>query len=551
MPLKPANLTYKSVPRIAAQTRIHEYAIFPAPNKGLDVARPLVAQDPLTGIVLNNWWVRKWGPELRGGYKRWTTNLGGGTRTLMPYNTAPGPAGSFQKKLFAACNDLNIYDVTSQTGEGVTPAAAVNLPGQDNPGRLSYTNISVGGVNYLAVCGAGAGYWTYDHAGGWVDRTAAVTGTGGAVTDFDFVMQWKNRLWFIQHNTGKAWFLPVDSIQGAASGFDFGPLLVHGGMLSILSSWTVDAGDGIDDKLVAIGSEGDVLIYAGTDPTSVSTFGIEGRWYIGNVPSGRRFASDTGGDLAIITENGIEYISKIQQGRGLRDPETPRDSPSYRFNEEIGAEVRRTRGQEFWNLIYNSGEEAMIVASPRAAALNSLQFTYTTLPTAWSTFSNMPMRCMELFNGELYFADDDGKVYEAFTVNSDDELSDGTVGTTIYGDVQTAYVTDPKNPMRLKRPLLICPMFQAPSAPSLVAQINTEWGTVGTPGVPAFLVGVGSLWDSALWDTATWSEEDTAYASWLGCSGLGAYLSLRMRVAALPGTIFTSWKLVYEPGGIM
>lgn len=551
MPLKPANMTYKPTPRIAAQTRIHKYAIFPAPNKGLDVARPLVAQDPLTAVVLDNWWCRKWGPEIRGGYKRWTTNLGGGVRTLMPYRTAPGPAGSFLKKLFAACNDENIYDVTSQTAEGVTPAAAQNIPGQANPGRLSYINVSVGGVNYLAVCGAGAGYWTYDHTGGWVDRTALVTGTAGAVDDFDFIMQWKNRIWFIRNDTGEAWYLPVDSIQGAATKFDFGPLLVHGGALAAMASWTVDAGDGIDDKLVIIGTEGDVLIYAGTDPAAASTFGIQGRWYIGHVPAGRRFASDDGGDLAIITENGIEYISKVQEGRGLTDPETPRDTPSYRFNEEIGQEVKATRGQEFWSLLYNSGEEAMIVASPRATALNSLQFAYASLPTAWSTFTNMPMRCMELFDGELYFGDDDGKVYQAFTATTDDELSDGTVGSTIYGDIQTAFVTDPDNPMNLKRPLLIQPMFQSSAPPSLTAQINTEWGTLGTPGVPSFLVGVGSIWDSSLWDVATWSEENTAYASWLGCSGLGAYLSLRMRVAAMPGTIFTSWKLVYEPGGIM
>ena len=549
MPLKPVNLTYKPLPRNVAQAMNHAFGIFPSPTKGLDAARPLVAQDPLTAGRLINWWCRRWGPELRGGYERWTTNLGGGVRSIMPYRTPPGSAGTFVQKLFAACDDGDIYDITAQTGEGATPSAAQVIGGQVNPGRFSYTNVTIAGTTYLAMVGVGGGYWTYDHAGGWVNRTANVTGVNAAT--FDHIMVWKNRIWFIQNDTTIAWYLPVDSIQGAANQFNFGPLFAHGGALAAMSSWTMDAGDGIDDRLVIVSTEGDVLVYAGTDPTSATTFGMIGRWMVGTVPEGRRFITNDGGDLALVTEQGIEYMSRLIKGNGLLESGGVQDSPAYRFNDVIGRAVKETRGDEFWTILYHPGEEALIIGTPAATTNDSLQFAWSSLSNAWSTFSGMPMRAMDVFEGELYFGDDDGKVYQAFTADTDDLLSDGTVGQTIVGDIQTAYVTDPKNPMSLKRPTLICPMFQAPAPPAIQAQVNTEWSNVNAAGSPAFSTTGGSLWNSSLWNTALWNNAEQAYITWLGAVGLGAYCSLSMRVAGLPGTIFTSWKLIYEPGGVM
>ena len=549
MPLTRAPRAYRRAPQAAAQTQNHKFAIFPAPNKGLDASRPLVSQDPLTGVILDNWWCRKWGPELRGGYKRWTSNLGGGVRSVMPYRTPPGSAGTFAQKLFVACDDGKVYNVTTATDEVTTPAAAVTITGQNNPGNFSYINVTIAGVTYLAIVGAGGGYWTFDHAGGWVNRTANITGANAA--QFDFIMVWKNRIWFIRNDTTEAYFLPVDSIQGAASKFDFGTLLTHGGALAVLASWTLDAGNGIDDKFVVIATEGDVLVYEGTDPISASTFAKVGTWFIGQTPSGRRFVANEGGDLSIITEQGVEYISKITQGRGLLNPESVVDAPSFRFNHIIGQQVKATRGQEFWSLLYHPGEEAMLVGTPTATSSEALQFAYSVLGTAWSTFTNMPMRAADLFEGDLYFGDDGGHVFLAFQATTDGELSDGTAGADIVGTVQTAYVTDPDNPMLLKRPQLIQAMFQSSSPPSVSAQINTEWSKAGTAGSPSFSAPKGSLWGIALWGISVWSEAEQAYMSWQGVSGLGVYLSLNMKVAGLPGTVFTSWKLIYEPGGVM
>lgn len=555
MPLQPVSPTLKAG-TLLAQTRTHKYAIFPAPTKGLDAAAPLTAQDPLTASVLDNFWCRKWGPELRKGYARWTTNLGGvGTEaavyTLMSYLPPPGALGTFLPKMFAGCNDGNVYDVTAETAEGAVPVAAVNIPGQVNAGVMSSVNFGTAATNYLCVVVAGGGYWTFDHTGGWVDRTAALTGHGTAPVSFDFVMTWKNRLWFIRANTTEAYYLPVDSIQGALTKFDFGPVFQSGGSLAAMASWTMDGGDGMNDQLVIVGTGGDVLIYQGTDPSSSATFGLVGRWYIGTPPSGRRFMSSHGGDLAIITESGIEYLSQLQSGRGLLDPESPKDSPAYRYNVVLGSEVAITRGQNFWQILSVAKEQSLLVTTPRLTVSTAKQYVFSNIARAWSTFSRMPMSCACIFEGELYFGTIDGKVMHAVVSDSDDELTDGTPGAAIQGSLQTAYVADPDNPMTLMRPQLIMPMFQSSQAPQLMAQINTEWRNQGTIGSPSFAGVEGSLWGTGVWGTALWSSAESAYFSWLGATGLGVYASLRLAVLGAPGTIFTSWKLVYEPGGIM
>lgn len=556
--LIPAKPTYKAL-RGGAQAKNHKFDIFAAPVRGLDVSQPLSEQDPKSALFAQNFFVRRYGLETRPGWRRHTTNLGGiGTESpvlsLMGYHPPRGPGSAQLAKLFAACGNGNIYDVTSQTNEATVPGVSQAVPNQTEAGEFSWTNFSTNGVNYLCAVSANSGassYWTYDHVGGWVNRTAAVTGTGGAVNNFDFVMVWKNRLWFLSENSNIAWFLPVGAVQGAASMFDFGPLLVHGGELRAMASWTVDSGDGIDDKLVIVSSMGDVLVYGGTDPTSASTFGLIGRWYVGRPPEGRRFMTKYGGDVAILCENGVEYLSRLLSSRGLMDPQTEDINTARRYNEVIGIDIRDTQGQHGWHILYVPSEESAIIKTNRSDYITGFQYCYSSIPTAWSQFKGMPMHAMEVFNGELYLGTSNGRIGRCFSANSDDQLTDGTVGTDVEAELQTAFVAPADDRMSLKRPLLIMPMFQGSSAPSVKAAVNTEWSGEATSGSPAFIPNASALWDQALWNQAVWGGSENSFFLWLGAEGLGCFMSLRLALRAAPRTKFTSWKVVYESGGIM
>jgi hypothetical protein len=545
----------KSVPkgaRMSAQSQVNKFTIVPAPVTGLDLSSPLTHQDPQSATTLDNFFSRRYGPELRPGSTRWLSNLNSPVVSLMSYLPPRGAGSVLMPKLFAACENMNIYNATDQQTESFVPPPVATILGQIIPGRLSWTNFSTVGTNYLCVCVAGGGYWTYDALGGWVNRTAQITGAGAtAAINFDFVMSWKNRLWFIQNNTTNAWYLPTNSIAGAAALFDFGPLFVHGGDLKAMATWTLDAGNGVDDKLVIYSLGGDILIYEGTDPAAAATFRIVGKWYGGRPPSGRRFMSKYGGDLAFISEIGVDYMSRIFQGRAENNPEFKTKDPARRFNEQIGRDVRSTRGRNFWQFTWLPSEECAIVTTPHTTPKLGYQYCFSALPQAWSRLVGMGMSCAEEHEGDLYHGTDEGTVIKAFVGATDDQLSDGTPGRGVMGQLQSAFIAPNDDRASLKRPQLVQPIFLASSPPSVKAQIHTEWTIQPTPGSPPFISVKESLWDTALWDQATWSVETQTYMAWLGVTGLGAYASLRMAVTGAPRTVFTAWKYVYESGGVM
>ena len=552
MPLTPVKATYATASRMSARQKAHQYAIIPAPQLGLDYTRPLTMQDPRAANRLENFVVRRTGSELRPGYKRWVSNLPGEVVTVMTYNPPQGAGTVLQSKLFAACDDGKIYDVTDARAESYTPVAAVSIPGQIIPGRFSFTNFATAASNYLCICAAGGGYWTYDSIGGWVNRTGNITGSAsGDAINYDFVMAWKNRLWFIVNGTADAHFLNTNSIQGPASPFDFGPLFVHGGAAAAMASWTLDSGNGVDDKLVIVGTSGDVLVYDGTDPTSASTFKIAGRWYVGRPPNGRRFMSKYGGDTILITANGIEYMSRLLTGRSLLDPEGPGDDPATRYNAVIGEEVRSTYASQFWMPVFVSSEQMMVIVTPFTQDEASKQHIFSTLQRAWSQFAGIPMTCGDTLDGELFFGTPHGTLCKLFGAPTDDELQDFTPGREVIGRLQSAYVAPGNDPMALKIPQLLNPMFIAVSPPSAKVQVNTEWNETTTPGAPAYVPPDIALWDVARWDAARWYGGLFTYTGWVGAAGLGVYISFTMTLSGAPRTLFTAWKLVYEPGGIM
>jgi hypothetical protein len=475
-------------------------------------------------------------------------------RTLMSYFPPRAAGSGMLPRLWAAASDGIVYEVTTQqvtpaSGDPPVVAPFLTVPNQIQPGVFSHTNFSAGGDNYLVACAAGGGVWTFDATYGWLDRTAAITGTDAS--KFDFVMVWKNRLWFLANNSNIAWYLPVVSIQGEAKPFDFGPLLVFGGDLAAMASWTLDAGDGVDDKLVVVGRGGDVLVYEGTDPVDVATFRLAGRWAVGRVPVGRRFMSKYGGDLSIITPNGIERMSQLTSARGLNVPagELGGTEDWVRYMERIAQDVRQTYQAPFWQLIHYMGEQCAIVLTPHNTPQDALQYVYGTLSGGWSEFSNLPMLSLEAHDGDLYFGTKDGKVLQMFFGNTDDSLQDGTPGTPVVAQVQTSFVAMNQDEFHTKRPLMAMPMFIAPSAPSVKAQINTDWSFQPVPGSPIYAPNAVAQWDSAKWDAAVWGGSGNFYNAWVGAEGLGTHCSLRMDFTGeAPGTIFTTWKLLAEIG---
>src|SRR6185295_1809483 len=277
-----------------AQKRRAVTASIAAPIGGWNVRDALGAMDPLDCVSIVNYFPGTTSLILRSGYSSWATGFPSQVETIFAYS------GSTTTKLFGVSGG-SIYDATSG---GAVGAAAVS--GLTNS-KWQYTNIATPGGNYIVAVNGADSPISFDGTT-WANPSI----TGLTSSQLITIEPHKNRLWFSQVGTLKAWYLPIQSIAGAAQALDLSSFAPHGGYLMAIGTWTIDAGYGVDDLLAFITSNGDVIVYRGTDPSSATTWALVGVWWIGS-PIGRRCLIKYNGDLLIICQDGIIPMSSLLQ----------------------------------------------------------------------------------------------------------------------------------------------------------------------------------------------------------------------------------------------
>lgn len=528
MPLVPL-APYKT-PRRAAAAQTTQVFTIPATVGGLNYRDPISAMAPTDALVLENFIPKQTGVELRKGWKYHTSSIALNIKSVFSYN-APNPANN---KVFAAAGG-NIYDVTTST-----PSLVQSGTGSLND-VWSVTQFANGADVFLLAVSSGAGYWTYDTSNGWVQQT--VTNLPASLIE---VTVWKNRVWFVPENDSEVYYLDsVDAITGTASAFEMGSLLRNGGYVRGLINWTLDAGVGLDDYLVVVGSQGDVGVWQGTDPTDPQKFGLKGMWYVGPVPKYGRFYTGYGGDVMLLSELGLVPVSRLVNGQFSE----VQPGPSQKVQSVLSPLISKLKDEASWDIFIVPSSDVLIINLPEDAGVYT-QFAMNVNTGAWCTFAGIPMACCTLLNGQLYFGTEDGRVAKGLFGNSDGVETNGTGGNPIEGDVQTAFSSF-GTPAQLKKFGLARPIFIAPTAPSVKLQINTQYTFVNVGGSPSFTTTSAGIWNSNLWNNTVWAGSTNSYQAWVGTTGLGYYASLRMKVRGLPGTIFTSSHMMTEPGGVM
>ena len=108
-----------------------------------------------------------------------------------------------------------------------------------------------------------------------------------------------------------------------------------GGKLLFCATWSIDAGDGIDDKLVFCTDLGELLIFTGGDPASAANWRQEGRYEV-SPPMGMNAHIGIGGDMLIATVDGIVPISRRHHQGPLRT-RTRRHHPQHQADVADGS----------------------------------------------------------------------------------------------------------------------------------------------------------------------------------------------------------------------
>jgi len=536
----------------------HQLKSMPAPTGGLNARDGVVDMPATDAVELNNWLPDTGGVRCRKGYAEWAINFPGNAAvsTIMPY-FPPGttfPSGSFLSsptvmpgQLFAA-TDTAIYDISTKTN---APAVSVALGSVSLDGWFSHAMVSNSGGNFLLACSETRGYYTYDGTN-WLRRVAgAAAGEINGVNPNNLVHVniWKRRAWFVERDTTKVWYLPVDAITGTVAALDLGPLFKRGGHLSFTTSWTIDAGEGIDDFFVAVSSNGEVAIYKGSDPSSATTFALQGVWYIGQIPIGRRGYTPYGGDLLIVSTDGIVPLSEVTRGGSGLLTASNREYSS-KISMLVGEALRNSFTVRGWQLTVAPADRLMLCNIPDYSIYTDRQFALSTIVNQWCTLSNIPVRCYGSTGSYTFSGTSTGKVYLLFKDFLDNVNFAGSSGDLIVGKIVPAYSSFDQ-PAQVKQFTMLRPVFVSVKGVGVSSDVRVDYAELSySQLIPTPPPVTGSLWDTALWDTALWTADSrVTYADWVSVNAIGVAGAAELITSSIADATLSRIDYVYLPGG--
>jgi hypothetical protein len=447
----------------------------------------------------------------------------------------------------AAC----MRDVTDQLLVNPLIGGGPDLPCDLTNARWQHINFAnSAGVHLIACNGADNIIWVNPVSA--TTRISAGDGTVNTISGIDpklliHVYAHQKRIWFVEKNSTRGWYLPPDQLFGVAKSFDFGGYWTRGGYLQQIITWTVDDGEGADDHLIAISSEGQVSVFKGVDVDGADTWGLHGVYYAG-APVGRRCACRYGGDVLILTQHGIVHLTDLLKSTKVNPTQ---DSSAKYIQQLISSAVNATGDLFGWQPFVYPGNNMLIINIP-ATTTTSFQFAMNDITKAWSEFIGYQAYCWELHN-QLPFYGGFGAVYRAWEGGTDDSYIQGGLvveGADIRSEAQTVFsyfnTLGKQKHFKMVRPTLL-----SRGQFALSLSVNTDF-VFDTPVSPtAFDFVVPGTWDEDYWDEAVWAGGLTTYKSWQSVVGIGTAAAIRILLRTRQETFWVSTDWLLEEGGVL
>lgn len=504
----------------------------PAPVGGWNTRDPLANMPSLDAVFLDNFFPCAGGVMVRKGYEQFAEvpqvpppTAPRLIKSLLSYTPSSGT-----KALFAA-DQTGIYNVTAG-GSATTPSSAAT------DGAWQWVNISTAGGAFLWCCNGTdeARYW---NGAAWtlLNGTSTPALTGITSTAIINVALHQSRMFLVEEGKLSFHYLPVNSIAGAAAEFPLGAIFRRGGYTMAIGSWTVDAGTGMDDHFCIITSEGEVAVYKGIDPSNAATWSLVGVYFCGR-PLGRRCLTKLGGDLLILTVDGVIPLSRLLQSSVI----DRRSFITDKINTFFTTMVENFGDAYGWCFQAFPEAQMLLINVPLGRQL-SWQFVMNTTTGAWCRFVDWNAEAWCYHDGGIYFAvrENVRKAWEGH--------QDGNAAITARAKTAFQYVGGRG---RIKRITLLRPIFTASAALKASLALDTDFraGRSNTQST-SFAQNI-SFWDQALWDQAYWSN-DLTVAQWRTVAHApGKAFSLRMRLSLK--NVAVTWSVtdfIATSGGLM
>jgi len=571
-----------------------------APIGGWNARDSIAEMSPTDAVTLNNFYPTPTDVQLRLGYTQYSTGITGQVNTLMNYSgtssqklfaaagtkiynadtsTATQVVTGLTSDKFQYVNMSNtgghfltavngtdanlVYNgtdwittantSTAQTISSITHVGTVaTMTTASAHGLVTGNQITVAGATPTAYNGTfivtvtGATTLTYTMLSTPVsDATTVGTYsvalyiTGVDSKNLVHVNLFKHRLYYTEKNSMKVWYLPTDSIGGAALALDFGGIARLGGYIQAMGTWTIDAGQGADDYAVFVTNNGEVIVYNGTDPSDPTQWALKGVWQLGQTFNRRCFLK-WAGDLLLLTQDGLVPLASALQSSRL-DPRVNITDKIYYAISQAASLYSTSFG---WQIMYFASNNMLLLNVPTDTGTQ--QYVMHTISKAWAQFTGINATCFEIHNELLYFGGN------GFVGNYWSGYSDN--GSNINASVQQAYSYFDA-PGQLKRYTLVRPIIQTDNGfPSILCGINVDFDYQNQLGQIAFNPASTDLgtWDNAYWDVNTWGGNLSINRIWQGVTGLGFSAGINMSVASQGIDVhWVSTDYVMERGGVL
>lgn len=519
----------------------------PPPNSGINAVDGLLAMEsrgPEDSIFQFNLIPSQYGTKVRTGYYEWATQVGTGeVKTILPFT------GSVvtNNRLFAAGKN-GIFNVSASV---INPAAAIAFPVSDaTSGYGQWTNFTTIAGHFQLYCDETNGYYVYDEtAGTWAKIAMGAGATQIANVDPALFVQpviFKSRVWYVEKNSARAWYLAAGTIYGAATAFNFGNKFKTGGYLVGLYVWTVDGGEGTDDYLVAISSGGDVVIYKGNDPASATDFVQHGSWFIGPPPVGRRIAGSFGGELYVLSTYGVIPLTKLIAGALIQQDNI---YISRKITPLINGQMIASRTVLGWEVKLVPTENLLLVSVPKQTDFRPIQFVQSLNTSGWAVYRDIPYLTGETWQGVFYIGDSTGRVLIHDGVLDNTSIA-GVLGIPISWSTLSVF-QDSGAVGRYKRVQFIRPVFLTEKAPSFSVVARYDYDLSEAPLPLTATVTIIPTWDVDLWDLALWGGTYEEVERTVGGTGIGRCFAIGINGSSAARTILIRYDAMLDDGGAL
>jgi hypothetical protein len=526
----------------------------PAPTRGLVLNENEAYMNPGASLVQDNWFPTVRGCKLRGGYIR-HCDLHALDATVppvpdlsrLPVISAFEYVDGNTTKMFAA-NASKLFDVTA--------SPPVLIRSGRTSGNYCFAQMANAAGNWgIAANESGDPLLRYKSpANTWVTLGSGAPGDGASditgATGLSYVWKYRNRLFFIQHGTMNAWYLGIDAVGGPLSQITLSGAAKRGGSLIAGFSWSLDAGDGINEKCCFLTDLGELLIFIGTNPGDPSNWQQQGRYQL-SAPMGMNAHIQKGGDVYILTVEGVVPVSQAIN----MDPGQLELAMLSRPIHDMWMDESNSKRSWAWTVRRWDEQDLMLITWPGGPPGNRYCAVVHTTTGAWARAFGYDATCFIRMGADLFFGTQDGIVMQANRTGYDDGLP--YVCTLVGG---WEMFGAPANQIHWRQARAVFRSGASePFQPQLAATV--DYRIVIPPAPPAGPdPGIAEVWDEGLWDVAHWDApapprlapvRNTLWVS-IGETGYAHAPIVQVTVGqqARPNVELIALAAAYEPAGV-